>query len=55
MSGKAIRKWAALLAMGAVVFQTNSACVQNAAVVTSASSVLTAGGVIYLVFRIATD
>lgn len=55
MSVKAFRKWAALLATGAIVFQTNSTCVQNAAVVTSASSILTAGGVIYLVFRIATD
>jgi hypothetical protein len=54
MNLKVLRKWAALLASGAVVLQTTS-CGTNAAVVTSVATTLTAGGVLYLVYRVATD
>ena len=54
MKLRGIRKWAALIAVGGALFQTN-ACTQNAAVITSASSIFTAAGVFYLAYRVATD
>lgn len=54
MKFKAFRRWAALLASGAVVFQVTS-CGTNAAVVTSVATSLTAGGVLYLVYQVVND
>lgn len=55
MNVKVLRKWAALLAAGAVVFQANNTCVQNATVVTSVATTLTASGVLYLVYQVVND
>ena len=54
MNFKVLRRWAALLATGAVVLQTNS-CGTNAAVVTSVATTVTAGGVLYLVYQVIND
>jgi hypothetical protein len=54
MNLKVLRRWAALLASGAIVFQANS-CGTNAAVVTSVATSLTAGGVLYLVYQVVND
>jgi hypothetical protein len=54
MNLKVIRRWAAMLAAGAVVFQTTS-CGTNAAVVTSVATTVTAGGVLYLVYQVIND
>jgi hypothetical protein len=47
-------RWAAWLAAGATVLQV-SACTEQALVAGSAASVVTAGGVIYIVTRILTE
>lgn len=48
------KSWAVLFMSGSMLFQTPS-CVETAAVITSAASALSAGGIIYLVTRIAND
>lgn len=48
------KSFAALLASGSVLFQAPS-CVETAAVVTSAASVASAGGILYLVYQIITQ
>lgn len=47
-------KWAATLAAGATMLQANG-CVDGTDFLTSTASVLTAGGVLFLVFRVLSD
>ena len=47
-------KWIAAVVSGSVLLQT-TACIQNAVAVGSVSSVVTAGGVLYIVSRILRD
>lgn len=51
MTKKSMKYWALALSSGAFLLQAAS-CVPAAAVVTSVSSLATAGGVFYLIFRI---
>lgn len=48
------KRWAAVVLSGSMLFQVPG-CLETAAVITSFSSVLTAGGVLYLVGRIIND
>ena len=51
MRKRSWNKWAVLLASGAFLLQT-PACVETATILTSISSVISAGGVLYLVGRV---
>lgn len=48
------KKWGVLLLSGSVLLQT-SGCLETAALITSTSSLATAGGVFYLIFRVLQD
>lgn len=47
-------RWVGLIAAGAALFQTAS-CADTSNFLTSTSSLVTAGGVLYIVFRIVND
>lgn len=49
------KKWAVLLATGGALLQTTTSCNQLATGVITISSVVTAGGVVYIVSRIIQD
>jgi len=49
-----LRKWAALLMPGAMMLQTTG-CIEAAATAGATASVVTAGGVLYLISRILGD
>lgn len=48
------KKWIASVLSGSVLLQT-TACIQNAVTIGSISSVVTAGGVLYIISRVLRD